>query len=175
MLAKYEVCISYGSKVIAMVKVFWHRVADKQTESLTGQKLDAPEFHSGGIKRLRLNMLLRVFFIFLSMSNQYVIITGCIGTSREKNRQTATIIQKETSTKMYRQKGGDLTQSYDKSPYTNGNVKRAVTTQPTPQKSSIKQRLRTDLGRSVGVTTATQLVWLTWFTGPTFPLPATTE
>ena len=34
-------------------------------------------------------------------------------------------------------------------------------------------RLRTDLGRSVGVTTATQLVWLTWFTGPTFPLPAT--
>ena len=36
-----------------------------------------------------------------------------------------------------------------------------VTTQTTPQKSSIKQRLRTDLGRSVGVTTATQLVWLT--------------
>ena len=35
----------------------------------------------------------------------------------------------------------------------------------TPQKSSIKQRLRTDLGRSVGVTTATQLVVLTWFTG----------
>ena len=28
-------------------------------------------------------------------------------------------------------------------------------------KNSIKQRLRTDLGRSVGVTTATQLVWLT--------------
>ena len=49
-----------------------------------------------------------------------------------------------------------------------------VTTQTTPQKSSIKQRLRTDLGRSVGVTTATQLVWLTWFTGQTFPLPATT-
>ena len=48
-----------------------------------------------------------------------------------------------------------------------------VKTQTTPQKSSIKQRLRTDLGRSVGVTTATQLVWLTWFTGPTFPLPAT--
>ena len=28
-------------------------------------------------------------------------------------------------------------------------------------KCLIKQRLRTDLGRSVGVTTATQLVWLT--------------
>ena len=36
-----------------------------------------------------------------------------------------------------------------------------VTTQTTPQKSSIKQRLRTDLGRSVGVTKATKLVWLT--------------
>ena len=36
-----------------------------------------------------------------------------------------------------------------------------MTTQTTPQKSLIKQRLRTDLGRSVGVTTATQLVWLT--------------
>ena len=62
---------------------------------------------------------------------------------------------------LYRQKGGDLTQSYDKSPYTNRNVKRGkVTTQTTPQKR-IKQRLRTDLGRSVGVTTATKLVWLT--------------
>ena len=38
-------------------------------------------------------------------------------------------------------------------------------------KSSITQRLRTDLGQPVGVTTATQLVWLTWFTGPTFLLP----
>ena len=36
-----------------------------------------------------------------------------------------------------------------------------MTTQTTPQKSSIKQQLRTDLGRSVGVSTATQLVWLT--------------
>ena len=33
-----------------------------------------------------------------------------------------------------------------------------VTTKTTPQKSSITQRLRTDLGRSVGETTATQLV-----------------
>ena len=32
--------------------------------------------------------------------------------------------------------------------------------------------LWTDLGWSVGAT-ATQLKWLTWFTGPTFPLPAT--
>ena len=47
-----------------------------------------------------------------------------------------------------------------------------VTTKTTPQKSLISQRLRTDLGRSVGVTTATQLVWFTGFTGPTFPLTA---
>ena len=45
---------------------------------------------------------------------------------------------------MQRQEGGDLTQPYDKSPYTNRNVNRAVTTQTTPQKSSIKQRLWTD-------------------------------
>ena len=44
MHAKYEVSISYGSKVIAKVKDFCHRVTDSQT----GQKLDAPKFHSGG-------------------------------------------------------------------------------------------------------------------------------
>ena len=46
-------------------------------------------------------------------------------------------------------------------------------TKKTATKNSITQRLRTDLERSIGVTTATQLVWLTWFTGPTFPFPAT--
>ena len=49
-----------------------------------------------------------------------------------------------------------MTQSYDKSPYSKRNVK--MTTQTTPQKSSITERLQTDLGRSVGVTMATQLV-----------------
>ena len=39
--------------------------------------------------------------------------------------------------------------------------KNKVTTQTTSQKSSITQRLRTDLGRPVGVTAGTQLVWLT--------------
>ena len=34
----------------------------------------------------------------------------------------------------------------------------------TPPKTSITQRLRTDLGRSVRVATATQLVWLNRFT-----------
>ena len=60
-----------------------------------------------------------------------------------------------------------------KAPTATESQKGKMTTQITPQKSSITQRLRTDLGRSVEVTTATQLVWLTWFTGQTFPLPTT--
>ena len=60
---------------------------------------------------------------------------------------------------------GDLTQSYDKSPYTDKkNPKSNVTTQ-NPQKTSITQRLRTDLGLQVWVTITTQLVWLNRFTG----------
>ena len=62
-----------------------------------------------------------------------------------------------------------------KAPTATESQKGKVTTQTTPQKSSITQRLRTDLGRSVEVTTATPLVWLTWFTGTTFPLPTTAE
>ena len=38
----------------------------------------------------------------------------------------------------------------------------------TPPKTSITQRLRTDLGWSGGVTIATQLVWLYRFTGSEF-------
>ena len=41
--------------------------------------------------------------------------------------------------------------------------KSKVTTQNTT-KTSITQLLRTDLGRSAGLTTATQLVWLNRFT-----------
>ena len=43
-----------------------------------------------------------------------------------------------------------------------GNIK-------TPPKTSITQRLQTDLWRSVGVTIATQLVWLNQLTGPNLP------
>ena len=63
--------------------------------------------------------------------------------------------------KPYREDGRDLTQSYDKSPYTSRNVKRANDNTNNVTKNSITQRFRTDLGRSVGVTTASQLVWLT--------------
>ena len=43
---KYKGCISYGSKAIAKVKVFLPQ-SDSHRQD---QKLDAPEFHSGGIK-----------------------------------------------------------------------------------------------------------------------------
>ena len=71
---------------------------------------------------------------------------------------------KNKTWKNIREKGRDLTQSYDKSPYTHEkkNKKQRDNTK-TPSKTSITQRLRTDLGRSVDVTTATPLVWLNRF------------
>ena len=55
MHANYRVSISYGSKVMAKVKVFFatESQTDGQTESQTARqdkKLDAPEFHSWAIK-----------------------------------------------------------------------------------------------------------------------------
>ena len=48
-----------------------------------------------------------------------------------------------------------------KNPFTNKNVKRATYNTKTSPRRSIRQRLRTDLGRSDGVTIVIQLVWLT--------------
>ena len=53
---------------------------------------------------------------------------------------------------------------------TEKNLRSNATTQKRHQKSLITQRLLADLGRSVGVTTATQLVWLNQFTGPNLPI-----
>ena len=50
-----------------------------------------------------------------------------------------------------------------------GHDKKQRDNTKTAPKSSITQRLRTDLGRSVWVTIATQLVWLNRFTGPNVP------
>ena len=58
-----------------------------------------------------------------------------------------------------------LTQSYDKNPYTDRKIQKATWQHKNATKSSITQRLRTDLGRSVEVTKATQLVWLNRFMG----------
>ena len=63
-----------------------------------------------------------------------------------------------------REKGRDLTQSYGKDPYTHRKIQKATWQHKHASKTSITQRLRTDLGRSAGATTATQLVWLNRFT-----------
>ena len=52
-----------------------------------------------------------------------------------------------------REKGRDLTKSYDKIPYTHRKIQKASWQHTkTPTKTSTTQPLRTDLGRSVGVT-----------------------
>ena len=64
-----------------------------------------------------------------------------------------------------RKKGRDLTQSCDKKPPTpTEQSKKQRDNIKTPPKTLITQLLRTDLGRSVGVTAVTQLVWLNRFT-----------
>ena len=66
-----------------------------------------------------------------------------------------------------REKERYLTQSYDKSPYTNKNLKQTIDNTKTPPTTSITQRLQTDLpvGRSVGVITAIKPMWLNRLTG----------
>ena len=53
---------------------------------------------------------------------------------------------------LVREKEGDLTQSYDKTPLYQQKIRKPKDNTQTPPKASITQRLRTDLGRSVGVT-----------------------
>ena len=62
------------------------------------------------------------------------------------------------------EKGRDLTQSFDKSPYTDRKIQKATWQHKNATKTSITQRLQTDLGRPVWVTKDTQLVWLNRFT-----------
>ena len=64
------------------------------------------------------------------------------------------------------EKGKDLTQSYyKKKPYTKEKSKKQYDNTKTLPKTSVTQRLRTDLEWPDWVTTATQLVWLNRFTG----------
>ena len=74
------------------------------------------------------------------------------------NKFTFIVVKSE----VYEKKGRDLTQSYDKSPYSHSQIKKNT---KTPPKTSITQRWQTDLGRSVGVSKITQLAWLNRFTG----------
>ena len=63
----------------------------------------------------------------------------------------------------FRENEGDLTQTYDKNPLYQQKIRKLMDMTKTPPK---RQRLRTDLGRSVGVTTVIQLLWFNWFTVP---------
>ena len=64
------------------------------------------------------------------------------------------------------EKDRDLTQSYDKIPYTQSQSKihKATWQHKHATKTLITQRLRTDLGRSVALTTVTPLMLLNRFT-----------
>ena len=59
----------------------------------------------------------------------------------------------------------DMTQFYAKNPYNHRKIQKITWQHKHATKTSITQRLRTDLGHSVRVTTATQLVWLNRLTG----------
>ena len=76
-------------------------------------------------------------------------------------------IDKKSYVILCEDKGRDITQSYDKSPNNHRNHKKAKWLNKTKNatKTSITQRLWTDLIQSVRVTTATQLVWLSRFAG----------
>ena len=62
------------------------------------------------------------------------------------------------------EKGRDLTQSCDKSPNTHRKIQNAMWQHKNATKTLITQRLQTNLGRSVGVTAVTPLIWLNQFT-----------
>ena len=84
-------------------------------------------------------------------------------TNKTKRSVLFTVLEYTIAVRIFiglREKGRDLTQSYDKKPYTSMSKGQSDNTNNST-KSSIPQLLRTDLGRSFGVTTTTQLVWLT--------------
>ena len=91
---------------------------------------------------------------------RYNVTVALIRKTRE-NRRCEILIQIAFYLKRKRKKSDSI---YDKKPTPFEKSQKQKTTQKTPPKISITQRLRT-VGRSVGVTIATQLVWLNWFAG----------
>ena len=70
-----------------------------------------------------------------------------------------------STSSLLRQKGRDLTQFYENAHTPTEKSKKHRNNVTNATKTSITQRLRTDLGRSEGVTAATSLVWFNRFTG----------
>ena len=74
----------------------------------------------------------------------------------------------------FRKKENILLSPMTKAPTQTEKSKQQHDNTKTPPKTSISQRLRTDLGRSVRLTIATQLVWLNRFYGiPTLQFTTT--
>ena len=65
----------------------------------------------------------------------------------------------------FKEKKKEIWLSPMKKPLYQQNIRKLMDNTKTPPKSSITKRLRTDLGRSVGVTTVIQRMWLNRFTG----------
>ena len=96
--------------------------------------------------------------IFLMSTLLTTSLVKSVGHSKDVVRSVYQSDQKKTNT---REKRRDMTQSYDKIPCTHRKIQKAKRQHKNATKT-ITQRLRTAIGRSVGVTIATLLVWL-WY------------
>ena len=93
-----------------------------------------------------------VFVLSLSLFILYMV----------QNKNKVSLLTEKTARQ--REKGRELTQSYDKIPYTISKQKKIKRQhKKRHQQKLITQPLQTDLSRSVGVTTANQLVCLNRF------------
>ena len=97
----------------------------------------------------------------------YLVITTCASRYFDTSNSICNY-------EIVREKGRDLTQSYNKSPTPSEKSKKQRDNIKTPPKTSITQRLRTDLGQSVGVTAVNPTgVVEPVYERSTFPLTAT--
>ena len=98
MHAKYEVSISYGSKVIAKVKVDnrqTNRQTDRRTDKQTGQKQYAPDHSIRGHKNtplglivLRIYFTLRIFQSYCDLEQEIPNLRNGRGKSHIQNHDT---------------------------------------------------------------------------------------
>ena len=79
-------------------------------------------------------------------------------------------LKKFATTLILWEKEGDLTQSVWQNPLYQQKIRKPKDNTQTPPKTSNSQRLRTDLGRSVGVTSYPTGVVKPVYEYPTFPL-----
>ena len=124
-----------------------------------------PSLHAVPSKTFHENFFKQLQCVIVSMHEQMMLRCFHIRYLRNSHQIRSSIsqisLERGNSYDFMRKRKRSDSVLWQKPPHQQKCQKGKVTTQTTPQKSSITQRLRTDLGRSVGVTTATQLVWLT--------------